>query len=126
GINRKAARGIRTAISDKNIKVLCTGAFQTLGGIRDAIMSGDCDAVSMVRPLLANRDLPIRILKAEAAGELEYEAEEPCSLCNRCLLAAPEFPVGCLDERRYQRRFPDPAACHDEMIKELFALYKEH
>jgi 2,4-dienoyl-CoA reductase-like NADH-dependent reductase (Old Yellow Enzyme family) len=123
GINRKAAHEIRNAISDKNVKVLCTGAFQTLGGIRDAITSGDCDAVTMVRPLLANPDLPMQILKAEADGEPDYEADEPCSLCNRCLLAAPEFPVGCLDERRYRARFPDPAACYDEMIKELFALY---
>jgi hypothetical protein len=39
------------------------------------------------------------------AGYLPAETPEPCSLCNRCLLAAPEFPVGCLDERRCEARF---------------------
>jgi 2,4-dienoyl-CoA reductase-like NADH-dependent reductase (Old Yellow Enzyme family) len=124
GINRTAAREIRIAITDKSVPVLCTGAFQTLGGIRDAITSGDCDAVTMVRPLLANPDLPKLILAAEAAGSQAYEPDEPCSLCNRCLLAAPEFPVGCLDDRRYEQRYPDPAQRYDAMIKELFALYQ--
>jgi len=124
GINRTAAREIRTNITDKSIPVLCTGAFQSLSGIRDAIESGDCDAVTMVRPLLANPDLPKHILAAEAAGEANYEADEPCSLCNRCLLAAPEFPVGCLDDRRYEQRHQDPFKRYDAMIKDLFALYK--
>jgi 2,4-dienoyl-CoA reductase (NADPH2) len=124
GINRPAAREIRAAIADKGIPVLCTGAFQTLRGIRDAIASGDCDAVTMVRPLLANPDLPKLILKAEADGEHDFAAKEPCSLCNRCLLAAPEFPVGCLDDRRYERRFHDPVKRYDAMIRDLFALYK--
>jgi 2,4-dienoyl-CoA reductase-like NADH-dependent reductase (Old Yellow Enzyme family) len=125
GINRGAAREIRTAIADKSIPVLCTGAFQTLRGIRDAIASGDCDAVTMVRPLLANPDLPTWILEAEAAGAADYEAKEPCSLCNRCLLAAPEFPVGCLDERRFDERcYPSPAERYDAMIERLFALYR--
>jgi 2,4-dienoyl-CoA reductase-like NADH-dependent reductase (Old Yellow Enzyme family) len=122
GINRVAAREIRNAIADKSIPVLCTGAFQTLGGIRVAITNGDCDAVTMVRPLLANPDLPSKILKAEANGAADYEADEPCTLCNRCLLAAPEFPVGCLDERRF-KHIPKTAARYDEMMRQLFALY---
>jgi 2,4-dienoyl-CoA reductase-like NADH-dependent reductase (Old Yellow Enzyme family) len=125
GINRAAAREIRIAISDKTIPVLCTGAFQTLAGIRDALSTGVCDAVTMVRPLLANPDLPAEILAAEERGEANYEAEEPCSLCNRCLLAAPEFPVGCLDDRRFQQRYPEPQARYDAMIGELFDLYRD-
>jgi 2,4-dienoyl-CoA reductase (NADPH2) len=124
GINRKAAREIRTAIADKSIKVLCTGAFQTLRGIREAIANEDCDAVTMVRPLLANPNLPNEILAAEAAGKDDFEAERPCSLCNRCLLAAPEFPVGCMDDRRFKSAYPDPVARYDAMIKDLFALYQ--
>jgi 2,4-dienoyl-CoA reductase-like NADH-dependent reductase (Old Yellow Enzyme family) len=124
GVNRVAARAIRSAIKDPSIKVLCTGAFQTLRGIREAVTSGDCDAVTMVRPLLANPELPREILAAEAAGREDYEAEEPCSLCNRCLLAAPEFPVGCLDDRRYVARFPDPAERYDAMINDVFSLYR--
>ena len=78
----------------------------------------------MVRPLLANPDLPVDILAAEAAGEQDYEAVEPCSLCNRCLLAAPEFPVGCLDDRRFERYYFDPVERYDAMIKKMFALYQ--
>jgi 2,4-dienoyl-CoA reductase (NADPH2) len=78
----------------------------------------------MVRPLLANPDLPAKILAAEDRGETDYEAAEPCSLCNRCLLAAAEFPVGCLDDRRFEQRYPDPQARYDAMIEELFDLYR--
>ena len=101
--------------------MLCAGAFQTLRGIRDAIAGQDCDAVTMVRPLLANPKLPNKILAAEAAGRADYEADEPCSLCNRCLLAAPEFPVGCLDDRRYER-YPQGPKRYDAMINALFDL----
>jgi 2,4-dienoyl-CoA reductase (NADPH2) len=124
GINRAAAREVRIGITDKRIPMLCTGAFQTLGGIRQAIVSGDCDAVTMVRPLLANPELPRQILEAEAGGLDDFAAEEPCSLCNRCLLAAPEFPVGCLDDRRYERRHPDRVKRYDAMIANLFQLYR--
>lgn len=123
GINRRAAREIKTAVGE-SIPVLCTGAFQTLRGIREAIASGDCDAVTMVRPLLANPDLPNKILAAEAAGQEDYQADKPCSLCNRCLLAAPEFPVGCLDDRRFEDAYPNPVARYDAMIRALFALYR--
>ena len=85
---------------------------------------GACDAVTMVRPLLANPELPKEILAAEQAGRDDYEAEEPCSLCNRCLLAAPKFPVGCLDERRYEKRYPDPEERYDAMMNDLFDLYR--
>jgi 2,4-dienoyl-CoA reductase-like NADH-dependent reductase (Old Yellow Enzyme family) len=124
GINRAAAREIKNNVA-KSIPILCTGGFQSLKGIRDAIAVGDCDAVTMVRSLLANPNLPNEILAAEAQGKVDYEAEEPCSLCNRCLLAAPEFPVGCLDDRRYTKRHPNPIERYDAMIKDLFALYQQ-
>jgi len=123
GTNSAASHAIRDAIKDRSIKVLCTGAFQTLGGIRRTILNDDCDAVTMVRPLIANPDLPRCIVEAEKRDLADYEASEPCSLCNRCLLAAPEFPVGCLDERRYEARFPDPLQRYEAMMRELFALY---
>ena len=44
--------------------VICTGGFQTASVIRKAITDGDCDAVSMARPLVANNDL----VKQFAAG----------------------------------------------------------
>ena len=37
--------------------VICTGGFQTASVIRKAIADGQCDAVSMARPLVANNDL---------------------------------------------------------------------
>jgi hypothetical protein len=80
--------------------------------------------VTMVRPLLANPSLPVKILAAEAEGASDYEANEPCSLCNRCLLAAPEFPVGCLDERRFEGQYPDYKARYDAMIAKVFELYR--
>ena len=40
-----------------SIPVLCTGGFQTASIIRAAIESGDCDAVTIARPLVANNDL---------------------------------------------------------------------
>jgi len=40
------------------------------------------------------------------------------------LLAAAEFPVGCLDDRRYERCYPEPQARYDAMIKELFDFYR--
>ena len=123
GLNRQASRTIRSAFGANGIKVLCTGAFQTLGGIRDAIASGDCDAVTMMRSLLANPSLPAKILAAETEGASDYEAKEPCSLCNRCLLAAPEFPVGCLDERRFEDQYPNYKARYDAMMAKLFELY---
>ena len=37
--------------------VLCTGGFQTAAIIEEAIARGDCDAVTIARPLIANNDL---------------------------------------------------------------------
>jgi 2,4-dienoyl-CoA reductase-like NADH-dependent reductase (Old Yellow Enzyme family) len=122
GLNRPASRAIRSAVSKHGIQVLCTGAFQTLAGIRAAIASGDCDAVTMVRPLLANPSLPAKILAAEEVGAEDYVPNEPCSLCNRCLLAAPEFPVGCLDDRRFEGQ--PFSSRYDAMISKLFELYR--
>ena len=61
--------------------VLCTGGFQTASVIRKAINGGDCDGVSMARPLVANNDL----VKQFAAGR--DRAEQPCTYCNKCLVA---------------------------------------
>ena len=55
GINLAAARAVKEAVS---VPVICAGGFQTASVIARAIAGGDCDAVSMARPLLANPDLP--------------------------------------------------------------------
>ena len=40
-----------------SVPVICTGGFQTASFITAALERGDCDAVSIARPLIANNDL---------------------------------------------------------------------
>jgi 2,4-dienoyl-CoA reductase-like NADH-dependent reductase (Old Yellow Enzyme family) len=93
-----------------NIPVICTGGFQSASIIRNAIESGQCDAVSMGRTAIANPDLPLRFARGHDA------AERPCSFCNRCLINVLQHPLGCYDERRF--------SSHHEMIGELMAFYR--
>lgn len=120
GINRSAAREIKSNVS---IPVLCTGSFQSREGIEQAIDSGDCDAVTIARPLLANPNLPNEIRAAVAAGDRRYRPERPCTLCNRCLLAVVEHPLGCYDDSRYAPDHPDPDDRYDAMIAGVMRLY---
>jgi len=113
GLNRTAAREIKRNIG---IPVLCTGAFQSRRGIEAAIGQGDCDAVTIARPLVANPTLPKMLKKAIDEGVEDWHPERPCSLCNRCLLAVLEHPFGCYDERRY----PD----YDTMIADVMKIYR--
>ncbi|HTO85723.1 MAG TPA: NADH:flavin oxidoreductase [Methylomirabilota bacterium] len=108
GINRTASHEIKNAV---RIPVLCTGAFQSKDGIEAALNAGDCDAVTMARPLLANRDLPNLLRDGKTP-------ERPCTLCNRCLLAVLEHPLGCYDESRY--------ASYDAMIQDVRKIYDDH
>ncbi len=76
--------------------------------------------------MLANPGLPGQLVAASKAGDMEFEPKDaPCTLCNRCLLAAPEFPLGCLDESRLENEFPDD---REErflaMIERVFDLYR--
>lgn len=120
GINRSAAREIKDNVS---IPVLCTGSFQSREGIEQAILSGDCDAVTIARPLLANPNLPNDIRAAVAAGNQHYQPQRPCTLCNRCLLAVIEHPLGCYDESRFAQTHPDPNDRYDAMISGVMGLY---
>jgi 2,4-dienoyl-CoA reductase-like NADH-dependent reductase (Old Yellow Enzyme family) len=119
GVNLDAAHAIKQSVK---IPVLCTGAFQTRAGIEGAIKQGKCDAVTMARPLLANPDLPNRLREADDKGDAAYRPAKPCTLCNRCLLAVVEHPLGCYDESRYEE-FP-PAERHDRMMAEVFKIYR--
>jgi 2,4-dienoyl-CoA reductase-like NADH-dependent reductase (Old Yellow Enzyme family) len=107
GANLPLAHALKKRLS---IPVICTGGFQTASIIRNAIESGQCDAVSMARTLMANPDLPLRFTEGQDA------AERPCSYCNRCLVNVLDHPLGCYDERRF--------TSHDEMIGELMAFYR--
>jgi 2,4-dienoyl-CoA reductase (NADPH2) len=106
GANRPEARAIREACG---VPVICTGGFQTASVIRDALESGDCDAVSIARPLVANNDL----VQMFARG-LD-RAPRPCTYCNRCLVNVIENPLGCYDESRYASR--------EAMIAEIMSVF---
>ena len=103
GVSLADAQAIKAAVT---VPVICTGGFQTASVIRTAIADGQCDAVSMARPLVANNDL----VKQFAAGR--DRAERPCSYCNKCLVHVVEHPIGCYDETR----FPSREAMLDEVL----------
>jgi 2,4-dienoyl-CoA reductase (NADPH2) len=106
GVNLADAAAIRKAVA---IPVICTGGFQTASFIRKIITEGSCDAVSIARGLVANPDLP----KQFAAG-LDRPAN-PCTYCNKCLVNAPENPLGCYEESRFASR--------EEMIQEIMSVF---
>jgi 2,4-dienoyl-CoA reductase (NADPH2) len=106
GANLPAARSVKSAVS---IPVLCTGGFQTASLARRAIEQGDCDAVTIARPLIANPDL---VEQWRAGHDLP---PRPCTYCNLCLFNLLESPLGCYDERRYESR--------EAMLREIYAVF---
>jgi 2,4-dienoyl-CoA reductase (NADPH2) len=106
GINLPDARAVKRAVS---IPVICTGGFQTASVIRRAIERGDCDAVSMARPLVANNDLP-RMFEQGLD-----RAPRPCTYCNQCLANVLENPLGCYEEARFDSR--------EEMLRQIMSVY---
>ena len=111
GLNLPDARAIKHAVS---IPVLCTGGFQRAHRIAAALRAGDCDAVSMARPLLANPELPRDLEKWDGPSN------PPCSYCNRCLLNVLEHPLGCYDEDRFLNR-----GGYDAMIAEVMSIFQD-
>jgi len=107
GLTLPDSRVIKQAVS---VPVICTGGFQTASVIRKAIANGDCDAVSMARPLIANNDL----VKQFAAGR--DKAERPCTYCNRCLVHVVQDPLGCYEESRFSSR--------DAMLEEVMSVFQ--
>src|SRR3954469_2326012 len=106
GLTLPDARAIKQAVS---VPVICTGGFQTASVIRHAIENGDCDAVSIARPLVANNDL----VNQFAAGR--DRAEKPCTYCNKCLVHVVEHPIGCYEESRFANR--------EEMLAEVMSVF---
>jgi 2,4-dienoyl-CoA reductase (NADPH2) len=107
GANLPEARAIRQAVP---VPVICTGGFQTASVIRRAISDGDCDAVSIARPLVANNDL----VQQFAAGR--DRAPNPCTYCNRCLAHVVEHPLGCYEESRFASR--------EEMLAQVMSVFE--
>ena len=101
-----AARAIKQAVL---IPVLCTGGFQTASVVRAALSGGDCDAVTIARPLVANPNL----VELWRAGH--DRPPRPCTYSNKCLFNLLEHPMGCYDETRYESR--------GQMLAEVYEVY---
>jgi 2,4-dienoyl-CoA reductase (NADPH2) len=108
GANLAAAKAIRAAVS---VPVLCTGGFQTASVIRGAIEDGSVDAVSIARPLIANRNL-VRMFEAG-----QDRPDRPCTYCNRCLVNVVENPLGCYELERYD-------GDREAMMREILSVYE--
>jgi len=107
GINLPDCRAAKRGVS---IPVLCTGGFQTASVIARAIGAGDCDGVTIARPLVANPDL---VRHFEQGLD---RAPRPCTYCNKCLVNFVENPLGCYEERRFDSR--------EEMIRQIMSVYE--
>ena len=100
------ARRVKAAVP---VPVICTGGFQTASVIAGALERGDCDAVSIARPLIANNNL------VEMFRNGQERAEFPCTYCNRCLANVVKNPLGCYDETRYPSR--------EVMLAEIMSVF---
>jgi 2,4-dienoyl-CoA reductase (NADPH2) len=106
GINLADCRVIKEAVS---VPVVCTGGFQTASLVAAAIGRGDCDAVTIGRPLIANPDL-VRLWESG-----HDRPARPCTYSNKCLINQLENPLGCYEESRYDTR--------EEMVHEILSVY---
>jgi 2,4-dienoyl-CoA reductase-like NADH-dependent reductase (Old Yellow Enzyme family) len=107
GINLADSRAVKQVVS---IPVLVTGGFQTASVIARAIERGDCDGVTIARPLIANPDL---VLHFEQGLD---RAPKPCTYCNRCLFSFIEHPLACYEPARF--------GSHEEMMREALRVYE--
>ncbi len=107
GANLGDARAVKGVVS---VPVICTGGFQTASVIAAALTRGDCDAVSMARPLIANPDL------VEVFRRGQDRADRPCTYCNKCLGNVIEHPLGCYDVSRYPSR--------EAMLAEVMSVFR--
>ena len=106
GVSVDEARAIKEAVG---IPVIVTGGFQGAPYIREVLQNGSCDVVSIARALIANNDL----VKMFAEGK--DMPQRPCTHCNKCLVYAPSYPLGCYEESRFES--------YEEMIKEVMSVY---
>ena len=107
GINLSGSRAVKQRLS---IPVLCTGGFQTGSVIAGAIERGDCDGVTIARPLVANPDLVHLFEQGHDAPP------RPCTYCNKCLFNFIENPLGCYEEARFDSR--------EEMVRQILSIYE--
>ncbi len=108
GQNLADARAIKQAVT---VPVICTGGFQTASVISAALDRGDCDGVSIARPLVANNDLLEQWKKGNDSPE------RPCTYCNKCAVNALQNPIGCYEECRFDS--------HEEMVAQIMSIFDE-
>lgn len=99
GLLADSSRQIKEKLT--RARVLCTGAWQTLGPIQAGLRNGDFDMVTSARTWLANPTMPGRLVEASEKGHENLEPERPCTMCNNCLMAAPAHRASCQDETRF-------------------------
>lgn len=121
GVNLDFAARIKRELI-RPVPVIVTGGFQHAQIIRSAIQNGLVDAVSIARPLIANRDLPKLFHKGMdwddrfvPDEDWPLENRHPCSYCNKCLLNDLENPLACYDDRRF--------SSHEEMIEKAMEVF---
>jgi 2,4-dienoyl-CoA reductase-like NADH-dependent reductase (Old Yellow Enzyme family) len=107
GINLGDCRAVKEAVS---VPVFCTGGFQTASVVAAAINRGDCDGVTIGRPLIANPNL----VQLWQSGQ--DRPARPCTYSNKCLINQLENPLGCYDESRFDTR--------EEMVREILSVYE--
>ena len=88
GFTLKYAREFKRALK---IPVSSTGGFVHREAMERAIVTGDCDMVSLGRALIADPHLYKHMQEGVKGPE--------CNFCNRCLARATLFPVDCYDEK---------------------------
>ena len=108
GVGAEAAATIKRNVG---IPVISAGGWQSGATINEAIKSGQFDAVSIARSLIANNDL----VKKYADG---FDMpEKPCTYCNKCLLNAPANPLGCYEVSRFDGDY-------DAMIRQILTVFE--
>ncbi len=107
GINLGDCRAVKEAVS---VPVVCTGGFQTASVVAAAIDRGDCDGVTIARPLIANPDL------VQLWQQGHDRPPRPCTYSNKCLINQVENPLGCYEESRFATR--------EEMVQEILTVYE--
>jgi len=92
GATGDIAKAFREAVK---IPIIANGGFQSRDLIERTLASGNCDLVSMARPLLANPEL---------FAEFHHRdmPENPCTFCNRCSMLTAIVPVGCYEPKRFK------------------------
>jgi 2,4-dienoyl-CoA reductase (NADPH2) len=114
GANLGECRSIADVIRPlaPDVPIMVTGGFQTGKRIADAITRGDCDAVTIARPLIANNAMVQYFERGE-----EIPQSLRCTYCNKCLINVLANPLGCYELSRFDGDY-------DRMIAEVMTVFE--